>query len=188
VGDELRLDQIRPVGGVWAGLLFENPQTGYAPALTWSFEIECAEIDSDGDGTSVGVTVEWLPLPGAEWRRMVGLVGGGEEFGEPVESSVYFFEHHCYERALVEVLDQEGERIRVRLTLAGDLDGLGPSEITCEQWLDFDGLRVLQRETESAVEATARLAAVTSVEGLAASAEAAAHGYLRLVPVTAAAS
>src|SRR5688500_3900064 len=37
---DLNADELQPVGGSWSGLLFENPVSGYALALSWTFDIE----------------------------------------------------------------------------------------------------------------------------------------------------
>jgi hypothetical protein len=57
--DVLRLEELLPQGGSWNGLLFDNPNIGLAPGLTWSFELRFAEVSRDYGDSPVSFTVGW---------------------------------------------------------------------------------------------------------------------------------
>ena len=88
-------------------------------------------------------------------------------FASPVESSVYFFEHHRFDSARVEVLEQNGTRLRVEAEVAGDIDALGLDGVRVESWLDFAGIYVQPDVKPGSIE-TARslLAEFTDPVGL----------------------
>jgi hypothetical protein len=88
---------------------------------------------------SPSLTAEWAPLPGASWCGMTGQLVSSD-FGEPVDCSAYFFDHHRYKRATIRVVEQQGSRALVRIEAHGDIDNLGIPKLTAEQWLDFDGI------------------------------------------------
>lgn len=153
-------DLVPAAGGEWHGLLFDNQAVGLPPALTWTFRIpfERAEL-----------TVDWVPLDTGSWRRMAGLSAVSDAFAEPAESSVYHDGvHHRYERVELRVAEQDGERIRVAVTVGGDIDRLGPATITAEAWLTFTGISVQLSGAGTAETALARLAEFTDTDGLAA--------------------
>ncbi len=107
-------DELSPHGGEWSGHLFENPHTGFPESLIWGFTFELGEVSRESGTVHVNVQVEWVPLPGAEWRAMAGRSARCQTFGEPIESSAYFFEHYCYDAA---------ERLGAHL----DISGLTPT-------------------------------------------------------------
>jgi hypothetical protein len=139
------------------------------PALTWGFTFDFAEIDRDYGEVTPELTVAWVPLPEpASWRGLAGVSLSCATFGEPVEPSVYYFEHHRYDSVQLSVLDQDGDRIHVRTVVSGDLDGLGIPKLVVEVWLDFQGIIVqLPEEARSVQAAAVELARFTSVKGLA---------------------
>jgi hypothetical protein len=166
VGDEkggLNARELVPAaGGEWHGLLFDNQTVGLPPALTWTFRIPFAPVR----GEPVAVQIEWLPLPADGWQRMAGQAASSDVFAEPAEASVQHAGHHRYDRVTLTVAEQDGPRLRVSVTLAGDLDGLGPEEITAQAWLTFGGITVQMSDTPSAADALSRLKAFTDVDGL----------------------
>jgi hypothetical protein len=166
VGDDeggLKARQLEPAeGGSWSGLLFDNAAVGLPPALTWTFHVPFAPVDDE----PVTLDVDWLPLPATGWRQLAGRAASSDAFAEPAESSVYFHGHHRYERVELRVSEQDGARIRVQVTVSGDLDRLGPESITVDAWLDFAGVSVQLGDTPSAEAARERLAAFTDVDGL----------------------
>ena len=168
MGDDApRQDELVPQGGTWRGLVFENPPIGLERALTWEFEFEFAEVERDYGDTSVGLSVAWVPLPGAAWNAMQGQEASGEEFGEPIETSAYFFEHHRYHRVKLQVLEQDGARIRVAVEADGDVDGLGVPRWQVEEWLEFDGIAVnVSSDVRTVEDAEAMLAEFTDAGGL----------------------
>jgi hypothetical protein len=166
VGDEeggLNAQELVPAaGGEWHGLLFDNQAVGLPPALTWTFRFPFAPVR----GEPVVLEVEWLPVPAGGWQRMVGLSARSDAFAEPAEASVHHAGHHRYDRVELRVTGQDGPRLRAAVTVAGDLDGLGPEEITAEAWLTFAGISVQMGDTPSASDALRRLAEFTDVAGL----------------------
>jgi hypothetical protein len=132
--------------------------------LTWTFHLPFAPVD----GQPLAMDVDWIPLPATSWRSLAGLAAASPAFAEPAECIVHFQGHHRYDRVQVRVSEQDGTRIRVALTVSGDLDGLGPDTLTLDVWLDFTGISVQLGDTPSAEAALARLAGFTDVDGLAA--------------------
>lgn len=114
----------------------------------------------------VTLEVEWLPVPAAGWQSMAGQAARGDTFAEPAEASVHHAGHHRYDRVTLTVAEQDGPRLRASVTVAGDLDGLGPAEITAEAWLTFAGISVQLGDTPSAADALARLSQFTDVTAL----------------------
>jgi hypothetical protein len=165
--DTLRPEELHPVaGGTWRGLLFDNPNIGLSPGLTWTFEFPFAEVSRDYGTSEVGLTVDWVPLPGAAWSTMAGRKAAGEVFGEPIECSAYFFEHYRYDVVQLRILEQVGSRLRVAVEAQVDLDGLGIPSWDAEQWLDFEGLSVQLDGVTTVDDATAQLAEFTDAAGL----------------------
>ncbi|NMO52730.1 hypothetical protein HH310_16215 [Actinoplanes sp. TBRC 11911] len=166
MGDDSLLDAralVPAEGGEWNGLLFDNPSVGVPPALTWTFRIPFAEVH----GEAVALDVEWLPVPTGGWQVMSGLAASSGEFAEPAEASVRFQGHHRYDTVELRVLEQDGPRIRVAVTVAGDLDQLGPEQVSAEAWLRFTGIFVQLSGVGDAASALARLGEFTDPGGLA---------------------
>jgi hypothetical protein len=171
VGDDeggLTASQLVPAaGGSWSGLLFDNAAIGLPPALTWTFRVPFAPVD----GRPATLDVDWLPLAAGSWRSLAGQTASSGAFAEPAESHVYVRGRHRYDRVQLRVAEQDGTRIRVDVTVTGDLDGLGPESIAVDAWLDFAGIRVQLGDAPSAEAALERLAAFTDVAGLAVDAD-----------------
>ena len=70
--DALRSAELVARGGTWRGLLFDNPNIGLAPALTWTFEFQFGEVSRDYGESPVSLTVGWIPLRGAGLSAMKG--------------------------------------------------------------------------------------------------------------------
>jgi hypothetical protein len=165
-GDAPRPDELVPTGGAWRGLLFDNPRIGLDARLTWTFDLSFREVEREYGSTPVSLTADWVPLPGASWKAMAGHDASSEVFGEPIECSAYFFEHYPYDRARVNVLEQDDKRIRVRVQAAGDVDGLGIPSWSIEQWVIFEGIAVQLTGVEGLDEAAAQLRRRTDISGL----------------------
>lgn len=159
-------DLAHPQGGQWAGLLFDNPHTGLAPQLTWSFTFEFDAVQRDHGESAVSLDVDWVPLDTRSWTAMAGQSASGT-FGEPLEASVYFFTHHRFDQASIRIIEQRGSVIRVSATLSGDLDGLGLDPIVVEGDLQFDGIRVALSDGAATIDqARSRLQDFTDPTGL----------------------
>jgi hypothetical protein len=178
--DALRLAELVPQGGAWRGLLFDNPNIGLPPALTWTFEFQFGELSRDYGDSPVSFTADWVPLPGAAWSAMAGHSAASEVFAEPIECSAYFFAHHRYDAVQVRVLEQRGSKLRVAVKAHGDVDGLGIPKWTVDEWLDFDGIYVQLSDTNTVEEATARLATHSDISGLVGSTSS--HNFKFLAP------
>ena len=167
VVDGLRLEELIPVSGTFSGLLFENPNTGYPLQLSWTFSVDCAEVTRDYGSTQPNLVVDWVPAGRARWDEMAGVRFAGSTFGEPIETSVYFFEHHRYDAVEVEVVEQLGTELAVRVRASGDVDSLGISEIEVGVSLTFSGLYVQTGTSGTNVEAaTELLSRFTDITGL----------------------
>jgi hypothetical protein len=164
--DALSPEELSPRGGQWHGLLFDNPTQGIPPGLTWTFKFRFAEVSREYGDTSVSLTVDWVPLPGADWTAMTGQSLSSDTFADSVECSAYFFDHHTYRYARLRVLEQQGSRLRVAAEVEGDEEGLGVPVWNLEEWLDFDCIYVQLDGVETVEEAAARLAEFTNASGL----------------------
>ena len=166
MGDDeggLQARQLVPAdGGWWRGLLFDNQTVGVPPALTWTFRVPFAPVE----GEAATLEVDWLPLPATGWRQMAGHGAVSDTFAEPAEPSVRHHGDHRYDRVELRVSEQDGTRIRVAVTVSGDLDRLGPGSIAVDAWLEFAGIGVQLGDTPSAEAALERLAGFTDVTGL----------------------
>lgn len=159
--------ELVPVGGSWGGLLFDNPTIDLLPALIWTFTFDYAEVVRDYGAVTPSLTVDWIPLPRCSWRRMAGLNASAAAFAEPIESSVYFFQHHRYQAAEIRVADQRGLDTSVVACVYGDIDGLGIPSLSAEGWLRFGGILVrLSERIGGSDEARARLEEFTDTTGL----------------------
>jgi hypothetical protein len=155
-------DLVPAAGGEWHGLLFDNQAVGLPPALTWTFTVPFAPVGGD----PVALDVEWVPLAAPGWRSMAGQSAESAAFAEPAEASVYHHGHHRYDRVSLSVAEQDGARIRVVVTVSGDIDRLGPPSLTVDAWLTFAGIRVQLGDAAGPAEALSRLASFTDVDGL----------------------
>ncbi|MFF5077696.1 hypothetical protein ACFY36_11630 [Actinoplanes sp. NPDC000266] len=149
-------------GGEWSGLLFDNPVVGLDEALTWTLRIPFAPVGGD----PVLLEIEWLPDTTGGWQAMTALAVSSGSFAEPAEAVVHHHGHHRYDRVDVRVTAQDGPLITAAVTLAGDLDALGPDEITGTAALRFTGISVQLQGVSTAPEALNRLAGHTDTTGL----------------------
>ena len=149
-------------GGVWSGLLFDNPVVGVPPALTWTISVPLEPVD----GEKAALDLDWLPLAAAGWQSMAGLEVRCLSFAEPAESSVCLLSHHRYDRVAVRVAEQRGALIRVVATVGGDIDGWGPEEFSVDSWVSFEGVVVQLSGVSSAEAALARLGGFLDTSGL----------------------
>lgn len=153
MSDRLRVDELIPVGGAFSGLLFENPTTGYPLQLSWTFSVDCAEVNRDYGSTRPNLVVDWVPAARrTAWNEIAGVRFAGSTFGEPVETSVYFFEHHRYDTVEVEVIEQRGTELAIRVRANGDVDSLGISEIAVDATITFSGIYVQTDKSGTNVE------------------------------------
>ena len=165
--DGLEQSELNSTAGTWSGRLFENRDTGFPLSLVWAFTFDAAEVERDFGRVSPSVGVDWVSLPGANWSAMAGRRASASVFAEPIEASVYFFEHHRYESTDLRIHEQAGTRLRATANLSGDLDGLGLDRVSVEARLDFDGIYVQPETKPSSVEeARDLLAGFTNPIGL----------------------
>lgn len=167
MSEDLESSELVCTGGTWHGLLFATPQTGMDTELFWEFAFEYQSISRDYGATTPNLVVDWAPLPGRAWHDMAGATILGQTFGQPVESSVYYFDHFRYRHAQLAVVEQTGRRLRVRAEVSGDIDELGLPGIQVEDWLDFTGIIVQLPDPPGTVaDAERALQQFTSTEGL----------------------
>jgi arsenate reductase (thioredoxin) len=164
--DGPRPEELVPQGGTWSGLLFDNPTIGRPAALTWTFDFQFGEVERDYGESPVSLTVDWVPLPGADRLAMAGHSASCDTFAEPIECGAYFFEHYRYDAVRLRVVDQAGTRLLVAAEAHGDLDRLGVPAWSVEQWLDFGGMYVQLSDVTTIEEASTRLAEYTDMSGL----------------------
>ena len=145
--------ELIPTGGHWGGLLFDNPTIGLPLALTWSFTIDFQSVGRDYGRSEPSLTFDWVPLEVRSWSELVGTSVRTALFGDPEEPSLYFFEHHRYDEAALDITDQSGRRIRVAVELRGDVDALGLESVAADAWLDFSGIVVAASDDQGSAEA-----------------------------------
>lgn len=123
-------------------MLFENSFTGYPLTLSWSVTIEFEPLRKDVGDVSPSLTVEWVPADGGGWKGMSRRRFACGTFGEPVEASLYFFEHFRFDHAEVLTGALSGSDLGVELVVRGDLDGLGIPRVSAQAVLGFEGIYV----------------------------------------------
>ncbi|GAA1405597.1 hypothetical protein ACFQZ4_15690 [Catellatospora coxensis] len=166
-GDQLTADELVPTpGGRWSGLLFDNPKLGISPYLSWSFYFPYADVEREYGASTVSLSLDWITLAPATWRDMAGQGVNSAQVAGLAEASVYFFQHHSYDNAELQVVEQRGTQVHVTTTVSGDLDGLGVDPIGAERWLSFSGIRVSVSSVRSVAEASTRLGEFIDVAGL----------------------
>jgi hypothetical protein len=164
--DALRGDELVPARGTWNGLLFDNPTLGLAPALTWTFTFRFHDVERGDSSSEVSLDVDWVPLPSVRWQQITPRQVASSRFAEPVEASVYFFEHYRFDAVELRLLQQQDAQLRASATLRGDIDGLGLDEVHVDDWLRFDGIIVSLNGVTSAQAARSQLGSFTDVTGL----------------------
>jgi hypothetical protein len=147
------------------GLLFDNPTLDLAPALTWTFTFRLRGVGRSDSSSEVSVDVDWVPLPSARWQEITPRQVASPRFAEPVEASVYFFEHYRFDSSSCSCYSS-GAQLRASATLRGDIHGLGMDEVHVDDWLRFDGIIVSLNGVTSAQAARAQLGSFTDVKGL----------------------
>lgn len=157
MSDFLLADELRPVGGSWTGLLFENPTTDYPLALTWTFTVDFSEVRRDFGSTPTNLAIDWVPLPESNWRSMKGRQTTCETFAHPIETSVYYFDHHRYDSVELTITDQRSSLIDIRVAASGDIDGLGLATISTAATLSFGGIYVQTDDVGTNVETAEKL-------------------------------
>jgi hypothetical protein len=163
----LRAEDLVSTGGTWSGLLFENRRIGLRPQLSWGFFFDIPDVTTEVGTTSVSLAVDRVALNGARWSAIDGWNVSSSRFSEPIEPSVYFFEHHCYDAVQMRVESQRGRDVVVSVQLRGDVDGLGLDQIEVHGELTFTGISVvLEKPPRSVATAKRKLRHFTDVEGL----------------------
>lgn len=167
VSDAPRRDELVPIGGTWSGLVFDNPRTGYELRLTWTFTFDFEPVRREYGTTNPSLSIDWVPFGRCSWRTLAGSHASTRRFAEPIESSVYFFEHYRYDEAHVRVVAQQAADVRVRASIRGDVDGLGFASLDVDQLLRFQGIYVQPSVLPNNLEAAeAVLSEFTDATGL----------------------
>ena len=155
------------MGGLWGGVLFDNPAMWMAPSFSWAFIFRFAEVIRDRGQAAPTLTVEWVRLRAASWQDMVGQHASCPKWAQPIEASISFFDHHRYDRVDLQVLRQKGRLLQVVAEVEGDVDGLGIPALRASSRLLFDGITVALSNPPPDVEAArAMLNDFTDTEGL----------------------
>ena len=164
---DLRSDELRPAGGTWSGLLFENSRSSSPLTMSWSFTLDFEVVERDYGSASPSLSIEWVPAGSSSWRSMAGQSFHGRTFGDPIEVSLYFFEHHRLDRVDLTIVDQSSDLVTVVAVAGGDLDGLGLSEVSARASLRFTGIHVQTESTGGDTDAaSALLAGFADLDGL----------------------
>lgn len=160
---DLRSDDIRPTDAACYLYAFENPLTGLSPAVAFAVDVECEYVECSDDEEEweedVAVSVEWIPFTGRTWRDLVSLSLTDVECctdGTSPEPSVYYAGvHHRMGTLSVQVLGiaeaagGSGDggvggaglpQVELRISMSGDLDGLGINRVDLTVTASFTGL------------------------------------------------
>ena len=160
---DLRSDDIRPTDAACYLYAFENPLTGLSPAVAFAVDVECEYVECSEDEEEweedVAVSVEWIPFTGRTWRDLVSLSLTDVECytdGASPEPSVYYAGvHHRMGTLFVQVLGiaeaagGSGDggvggaglpQVVLRISMSGDLDGLGIDRVDLTVTASFAGL------------------------------------------------
>lgn len=160
---DLRSDDIRPTDAACYLYAFENPLTGLSPAVAFAVDVECEYVECSDDEEEweedVAVSVEWIPFTGRTWRDLVSLSLTDVECytdGASPEPSVYYAGvHHRMGTLSVQVLGiaeaagGSGDggvwgaglpQVELRISMSGDLDGLGIDRVDLTVTASFTGL------------------------------------------------
>ncbi len=165
--EDLTIDELKVSGGSWSGLLFENSATKYPLTLSWTFTVEFEPLSREYGDVTPSLTVDWVPAEGRGWKDMAGCRFACHTFGEPVESSLYFFDHFRFDQADVSTEERPSHDLGVSVVVSGDIDGLGLSEVSAQAVLGFRGIYV--QTDEAGVDSAAAaevLARFSDLEGL----------------------
>lgn len=167
VPDAPHRDELVPIGGTWSGLLYENLQTGCDLRLTWTFTFDYEPVRREYGTTEPSLSIDWVPFGESNWRSLAGNEMNTKRFAEPIESSVYFFEHYRYDATDIRVVEQEAADVRVSASVRGDIDGLGLGSLYVDQRLRFRGIYVQPSLLPDSTEAAeALLSRFTDTAGL----------------------
>lgn len=165
--DQVRQDELVAAGGEWRGLLFENPDVGLPLSLSWTFTFDYQGVSRDYGSVDPSLTVDWVGFGHSGWHEMAGRHARSDQFSAPIETSLYFFEHHRFDGVDLRVLEQQDDRVRVAIEAWGDLDGLGMDRLRAEDWLRFRGIIVQPAVLPESVDAArGLLQAHTDTDGL----------------------
>ena len=130
------------MGGWWRGVLFDDPAVWLAPTFTWTFTFLYADVAREGGRAAPSLTVSGVRLAAAGWHAMAGQRAACQGFGQPVESTIHYLEHHRYRSTDLHVVRQQGRLLQVIAEVDGDLDGLGIEAMRASSRLLFDGIAV----------------------------------------------
>lgn len=156
--------------------LFENPDTGLARGLFWSFSLPCAPVSWAGDEFDCSVSCEWLQWPITDWTRLDGMTLATSVDPGAAECSVYLADHHDVRLASLAVRRIAGTlRFAVELTGSFDLHGFDELDATDlplawrgeVEFTEVLVARSLLPKPADADEARAMLAPFLDVSGLA---------------------
>ena len=161
----LRQEELVPRTGAWGGVLFENPAVGVPLRLSWWFRVDFETISRSYGDTTPNLQVEWVDLSVPSWRHLEGCATQSQAFGDPIESSVYYFEHHRFEAVAMRVNSQSSTSIDISIVVRGDIDRLGIDSLHVETALEFEGISI-HTEGLTADEAVTTLSAFTDTDGL----------------------
>lgn len=165
MSDELEPAELIPDGGEWGAYLFENRETGVPLQLAWWFNVGFQVVSRPYGLTRPNLQVDWVSLETPSWQQLEGTKLRSDRFGQPIETSLYFFEHHRYSDLALDVLEQESTIIEISVTAWGDLDRAGPSRIEVRSNLEFTGINA-SAELGSAATVARRLSDFTDVSNL----------------------
>jgi len=131
-----------------------------------AFSFPYRDAERDYGHTPVTLDLEWIPLTAPSWQALVGLDAHSRTFGEAGEASLYFFEHHRYDKVDLHILEQHDEMVHVQVSVTGDIDHLRIESITADAWLRFDSITVALSDARTGEAAWSRLREFTDTAGL----------------------
>lgn len=148
---------LEAIGGSCYAHLFENRATGVRRGLFRSLTLDFGPVEFEDELWPSSATVEWLVLPGRDWRdaRGFALKGGYGEGG--VEASFYVSMHSLASRFEVAISDwrfDESQRegttpvefeVSMRMLIDSSPFARAPNpalDVVGAAWIEFEGLLV----------------------------------------------
>lgn len=170
--DGLALDELRPIGGSWGGVLFDDPEIWLPPTFAWAFRFDFADVARAWGIAAPQLAVDWSPAAtGATggprgWLAMADQRAASDGPYGRIESCIRFVDDHRYKTTTLDVVQQKDRALRVVAEACGDLDALGIEALRVAAWLQFDGIIVnLANPPSNVDEARARLHEFTDTTG-----------------------
>jgi hypothetical protein len=165
---------LRPVGGEFYAHVFENPLTGLARDLFWSFSVEIEPVTVDGEEWECTFDAEWLSWPLLVWYDLEKMTLRSAKLPKKVEASLYLMaEHHPAHLTKFELSSREGASLEVAIEASAYVatdTGKQVVPVSLTARLQFTGIIIvtdnLQSKPSSATAAAEAVSEFIQLDGL----------------------